>query len=119
TDIASSLTCIVVMVLVMKFWKPKNIMHLEGEQPVTHAAHRHSASAVFVAWLPYLLLGAIVLFWGSPGIKAALNRFSNGLLPASVPRSPTLLNGLLVPGLHNLVERVPPVVAKPTPYAAV
>jgi lactate permease len=119
TDVASSLSCIVVMVLVMKFWTPPNIMHLEGERTVTHAAHRHSAREVFVAWLPYLLLGTIVLIQGGADVKAALNRFTNGLLPASVPRSPTLLNGLLVPGLHNLIERVPPVVAKPTPYAAV
>src|SRR5947208_2872272 len=30
TDIASSLTCIVVMVFVLKLWKPKNIVRLEG-----------------------------------------------------------------------------------------
>src|SRR5215208_3082512 len=34
TDILSSLTCIVVMVDVLKFWKPANIMRLEGDQPV-------------------------------------------------------------------------------------
>ena len=34
TDILSSLTCIVVMVLVLKFWKPKTIMRLEGDKPV-------------------------------------------------------------------------------------
>src|SRR5215468_2135535 len=33
TDIASSLTCIAVMVLVMKFWTPRNVMHLEGDKP--------------------------------------------------------------------------------------
>ena len=31
TDILSSLTCIVVMVPVLKLWKPKNIMRLEGD----------------------------------------------------------------------------------------
>ena len=31
TDIASSLTCIVVMALVMKFWTPRNVMRLEGD----------------------------------------------------------------------------------------
>src|SRR5207249_358326 len=33
TDIASSLTCIGVMVVVMKVWTPRNLMHLEGEKP--------------------------------------------------------------------------------------
>src|ERR1041385_2569291 len=35
TDIASSLTCIAVMVLVMKLWTPRNVMYLEGEDPST------------------------------------------------------------------------------------
>src|SRR5947207_13555708 len=33
TDIMSSLTCIIVMVAVLKLWRPKRIMRLEGDQP--------------------------------------------------------------------------------------
>ena len=36
------------------------------------------------------------------------------LLPAH-----TGLNGIGVPGLHNLITRMPPVTAEPSPYAAV
>jgi len=118
TDIASSLTCIVVMVLVMKLWTPRNIMRLEGDRPVVVAALTHSAGEIFTAWLPYLLLVVFVLVWGEADVKAALNRWTNSLLPAGLPRSATLLNGLLVPGLHNMIQRVPPVVAQPSPYAA-
>ena len=119
TDIASSLTCIAVMVLVLKLWKPKTIMRLEGDTPVTVAATRHSGGELFAAWLPYLLLVVFVLAWGEADVKLAMNRWTDSLLPASVPQSPTLLNGLLVPGLHNLITRIPPVTAQPTPYAAV
>ena len=138
TDIASSLTCIAVMVLVMKFWTPRNIMHLEGDKPasvpswtpqqgvrveshgnVAVAVRKHSAVEIFSAWLPYLLLVAFVLVWGEADVKAAINRWTNSLLPSGIPRSTTLLNGLLVPGLHNMIQRVPPVVAQPSPYAAV
>jgi len=138
TDIASSLTCIAVMVLVMKVWTPRNVMHLEGDGPATipswtpghgvavqsHGsvavvARKHTGAEVFTAWLPYLLLVAFVLVWGEADIKAALNRWTNSLLPSGIPRSATLLNGLLVPGLHNMIQRVPPVVAQPSPYAAV
>ena len=137
TDIASSLTCIAVMVLVMKLWTPRNVMRLEGDTPVdvtgftppsgvrvepgaavAVATRTHSGVEIFNAWVPYLLLVAFVLVWGEADVKAALNRFTNGLLPTGIPRSPTLLNGLLVPGLHNMIQRVPPVVAQPTPYAA-
>ena len=70
-------------------------------------------------WLPYALLVLFVLVWGEPDIKAAINRFTDSLLPAWVPQSPTVLNGITVPGLHNMIERMPPVTAKPAPYAAV
>jgi lactate permease len=43
TDIVSSLTCILVMVAVLKLWKPKNIMRLDEDGPVTVAMKRHPA----------------------------------------------------------------------------
>jgi lactate permease len=119
TDIVSSLTCIIVMVIVLKVWKPKTIMRLEGDGPVTHALARHTPGQVFVAWLPYLLLVVFVLAWGEPSIKGAIDRFTNGLMPESWPRNATTLNGLNVPGLHNQIVRVPPVTPMPAPYAAV
>jgi lactate permease len=119
TDIISSLTCIAAMVLVLKFWKPKTIMRLEGDKEATVAPKHHTGGEVFKAWLPYLLLVVFVLAWGEPDIKAALNRFTDSLLPASLAQSPTVLNGILVPGLHALITRIPPVTAVPAPYAAV
>jgi lactate permease len=119
TDIVSSLTCIIVMVAVLKLWRPKTIMRLEGDGPITHAAMRHSGTDVFIAWLPYLLLVVFVLAWGEPTIKAALDRFTNGLMPGFLPRNGTTLNGINVPGLHNLIVRVPPVTNAPSPYGAV
>jgi lactate permease len=119
TDIASSLTCIAVMVLVLKLWKPKNIMRLEGDKPVAVAAKKHTPSEIFVAWLPYMLLVIFVLVWGEADVKAALNRWTDSLLPAFVPQSGTVLNGLEVPGLHNVITRIPPVTPQPAPYAAV
>jgi lactate permease len=119
TDILSSLSCIGAMVLVLKFWKPRTIFRLEGEKPATVAAHGHSAGQVFAAWLPYMLLVIFVLTWGEVSIKRGIDNFTNGLLPSFVPRSATVLNGLTVPGLHNLVTRVPPVTLSPAPYAAV
>jgi L-lactate transport len=114
TDILSSLTCIVVMVAVLKLWKPRTTMRLEGDQPVTAAPKQHPAAELLMAWTPYLLLVVFVLAWGEPAIKAALDRFTDSLLPAH-----TGLNGIGVPGLHNAITRMPPVTAQPSPYAAV
>ena len=119
TDIASSLTCIAVMVLVLKVWKPRTILRLEGDTAATGPHHEHSAAQVAAAWLPYMLLVGCVILWGAPSIKLALNRFSDGLLPRFVAKSSTVLNGLLVPWLHNAITRIPPVTPRPTPYAAV
>src|SRR5947207_13103390 len=52
TDIISSLTCIVVMVAVLKLWRPRNIMRLEGDHPTTVALERHGAGELLMAWLP-------------------------------------------------------------------
>jgi lactate permease len=119
TDIMSSLTCIAVMVLVLKFWKPKTILRLAGDKPVTTAIRKHTASELFTAWLPYMLLVAFVLVWGEAAIKLAINKWTDSLLPASLPQSATVLNGIDIPGLHNAITRIPPVTAKPAPYAAV
>jgi lactate permease len=119
TDILSSLACIIVMVFVLKFWKPKNILRLPDDKPVIEPRRvQHGAGEVFMAWMPYLLLVVFVLAWGEPSMKAVLDKFSDRLLPRFLPHA-TALNGINVPGLHNLITRVPPVTPAPAPYAAV
>jgi lactate permease len=119
TDILSSLTCIIVMVAVLKLWKPASIMRLEGDAPVTHAALKHSGREILLAWLPYMLLVVFVLAWGEPAVKAAIDRWTHSVMPSWLPQAPTGLNGVMVPGLHNAITRIPPVTAAPAPYAAV
>jgi lactate permease len=125
TDILSSLVCIVVMVAVIKAWKPKTIVRLEGDQPPA-AVTRHAPREVFRAWGPYLMLVAFVLVWGIPSVKLGINRWTDRLLPAWMPtlgtagaKTAAQLNRLTVPGLHNAITQMPPVRPKPTPYGAV
>jgi lactate permease len=118
TDIMSSLTCIVVMVAVLKLWRPGRIMRLEGDQPVAAKTKTHSAGEIVLAWSPYLLLVVCVLAAGAPAIKNAIDAHTHALLPASW-KSATVMNGLLVPGLHNMITRIPPVTPTESPYAAV
>ena len=123
TDILSSLTCIVVMIAVLKFWKPASIMRLEGDQPVSVAKSKHTGGQIFMAWAPYLLLVVFVLAWGERSIKPTINELGNSLIPATLPTIAGSADGMVatrlaVPGLHNQITRVEPVVPKPTPYAA-
>ena len=57
------------------------------------------------AWAPWAILTVLVFLWGLPQIKNLLNGISS-------PK-------LQVAGLHNLIERVPPVVPVAAPEAAV
>jgi lactate permease len=103
TDILSALASISAMVLLMKVWKPAQTFRLPNDEPIVENRPRHRAGAVFMAWLPYILLVAFVLSWGYPPIKAALDGVT-----ARVP----------VAGLHNMIQRMPPVTPAPQPYAA-
>jgi lactate permease len=121
TDILSSLTCIIVMVAVLKLWKPANIMRLEGDKPVSVTMSKHSGGEIFMAWMPYLLLVVFVLVWGEQEIKPQINALADSLLPSTLPTvagTGLLAERLMVPGLHNLITRIPPVVPTPAPYAA-
>jgi L-lactate transport len=104
TDILSALVSISAMVLLMKVWKPAHTFRLPGDEPVVRAHPKHPAGTLLIAWMPYLLLVAFVLLWGYVPLKA-------------------LLDGVTVrievPGLHNMIQRIPPVTAAPQPYAAV
>jgi lactate permease len=102
-DILAAMATIAVLVGVMKVWRPATTFRLEGDAPAK-PHHAHGATAAWLAWAPYILLVIFVLAWGYQPIKAWLDGWTLRLS---------------VPGLHNLVERVPPVTADPSPYAAV
>ncbi|HVZ59336.1 MAG TPA: L-lactate permease, partial [Terriglobales bacterium] len=115
TDILSSLATLGALVALLKVWQPaatetKNVTmaagHSHAGQHSASAAAHHDRSTgeVLWAWAPYALLVVFVLVWGSKPVGAKLESFSVAFQ---------------WPGLHNLVQRVPPVVAKPSPYAAV
>jgi L-lactate transport len=97
-DLAALLAAIVALVglfLLLKVWKPAD--------SVAATPHRHTGGGVLLAWSPYLTLVVFVLLWGLDDVKLILNK------------------GTFVfnwPGLHNMVQRIPPVVTKPSPYAA-
>jgi len=125
TDILSSLSCILVMVVFMKVWKPREILRLEGDKQATVTIKKNTPGQVFTAWLPYVLLVVAVLTFGEPSIKSKINAWTDGFMPDNVraepithPTAAARLNRIMVPGLHNMITQVPPVVAKKTPYAA-
>ncbi|HLJ18205.1 MAG TPA: L-lactate permease [Bryobacteraceae bacterium] len=130
TDIIGSLAAMGALVILLNIWKPRECFHLpsnsrtkrEGDSDPSGVAwpsastvrvagtaeativRRHSGTEVFYAWAPYGLLVIFVLLWGLGPVKHWLEMVT------------LKINW---PGLHNLVVRTPPVVSKPSPYAAV
>jgi len=103
TDILSALSAMGAVVVAIKLWKPTGSVKLEGDQGMQAIELRHTGRELFLAWSPYMLLVIFVLLWGMEPVKGWLN-------------SVNVSFGW--PGLHNRILRMPPVVAKPSPYAA-
>jgi len=104
--IVAAASTIVVLVVFLRFWKPKRILNAAGEDITNRVRQRfdHSTGATVKAWLPWVVLSLVVFVWGIPQVSKVLN-------------TPTI--SIPVAGLHNVVWRVPPVVLKATAEAAV
>ncbi|MBB6577810.1 lactate permease [Comamonas odontotermitis] len=113
-DIIAAIVSMVCLIGFLRIWQPKNIWRStslkgrdngESEGDAPRAITRHSRADVIRAWTPWAILTVFVFIWGLPSVKAALN----GLFSPSFPMS----------GLHNMIEKVPPVVPNPTKEGAV
>jgi lactate permease len=105
-DVVASVTSMAAVALFLRLWQPRERWGLDGvETAAPEAAHGYARAEVARAWVPWIILSVLVFVWGLPQTKALLDGLSVIRLP--------------VPGLHNLVQRVPPVVAAPAPEPAV
>ena len=114
-DIGASLISMACLIGFLKIWRPKTLWtspklrtrdDSAGTAPVPALSTRKPTRAeVWKALTPWIIVCAILLVWGTGWFKAAVN--------------PIFTWNYHVPGLDNLIDKVPPVVAKPTPEAAV
>ena len=144
-DIMGGVVSIVATVAFLHLWKPKRIWRFDYDQkeaplPPPTASISDQAGAdwapadfdglatvktyparqVLKAWMPFAVLSLIVLLWGLPKIKLALNQATTPAFKVTLPDGKVRPGppGWDVPYLHNAVYRAAPVVAKPTPEAA-
>jgi len=69
-DVAGSITCFICLMILLKFWRPAQVLGYGGT-PVaagTLAADHHGLSPpeIFQAWLPIIVLVAVVVAWTGP-----------------------------------------------------
>ena len=104
-DIISAILSMGAIVVLMKFWRPKDMQ----ENAVTKDAALEAVPVdgpAWKAWLPWVFLSVFVFLWGLPVIKKALN--NAWFAPA-----------FEMPLLHKAIMRVPPVVVQPEAESAI
>jgi lactate permease len=125
TDIIAAITSMVCLIVFLKVWRPRTIWGLqgqEGEQRAARGHHGYSRAEVIRAWLPWLVLSVCVFCWGTNTGKKIMNT-PEKVFPSmntwSTPPSKITNPQFPVTGLNKLSQRMPPVVVKPAPEAAV
>lgn len=110
-DIIASICSMGALTLFLRVWQPATIWRSTQrgeahEGPVAEAAtNKYTSEQVFKSWLPWIVLSVCVFLWGIPQVKAWLD----SVFTLSIP----------VGGLHQLVQKVPPVVGTATAESAI
>ncbi len=119
-DIGASLISMACLVAFMRVWRPKEIwtspaLRTRDDSAVTLARPTPlgagatpplaSREEVIRAWVPWIILSVIVAIWGTGWFKALVNPIFTWSYP--------------VPGLHNMVQKVAPIVANPVAEPAI
>ena len=115
-DIGASLISMGALILFLKVWQPKELWlspQLRGkdESAATMAPVKPmdktplTQSQLWSAMLPWIIVCVVMLIWGNGSFKT----WTNSIFTWNYP----------VPDLHNMINKVPPVAAKPTPEGAV
>src|SRR5712672_773756 len=115
-DIGASLISMGCLILFLKVWQPRVLWlspALRGKdesaatmKPVTPMDKTPLTQAqLWSALLPWIIVCVVMLIWGNGAFKT----WANSIFTWNYP----------VPHLHNMINKVPPVAAKPTPQGAV
>jgi len=113
-DIGASLISMACLVLFLKVWQPKELwlspaLRGKDESAATAQAPKPikpvASGEMWFALLPWIIVCAVLLIWGTNAFKGAVNPWATW--------------NYAVPDLHNMINKVAPIVAKPTPEGAV
>src|SRR6185369_15712555 len=115
-DIGASLISMGCLILFLRVWQPKQLwlspaLRGKDESAATMTTPRPmdktplTQSQLWSALLPWIIVCVVMLVWGNGAFKT----WANSIFTWNYP----------VPDLHNMINKVPPVAAKPTPEAAV
>jgi lactate permease len=114
-DVVASLVSMACLIGFLKIWQPKELwlspaLRSRDDSVGTMPNQRVNNDPVTTAEMwrgltPWIIVCAVLLIWGTGWFKALVN--------------PIFTVTYTVEGLHNMIQKVPPVVAKPTAEGAV
>src|SRR6201747_589991 len=115
-DIGASLISMGCLILFLKVWQPKELwlspaLRGKDESAATMQAVKKmdttklTSAQLWGALMPWIIVCIVMLIWGNGAFKT----WANSIFTWNYP----------VPELHNMINKVPPVAAKPTPESAV
>jgi lactate permease len=115
-DIGASLISMGCLILFLKVWQPKELwlsaaLRGNDESAATMSAVKTidktplTQAQLWSALMPWIIVCVVMLIWGNGAFKT----WANSIFTWNYP----------VPELHNMINSVPPVAAKPTPQGAV
>jgi lactate permease len=114
-DVGASLISMACLIGFLKIWQPKELWlspalrtrdDSVGTMPTKTVSNAPvTTGEMWQGLIPWIIVCGVLLIWGTGWFKAAVN--------------PIFTVSYTVEGLHNLVQKVPPVVAKPTAEGAV
>jgi lactate permease len=115
-DIGASLISMGCLILFLKVWQPKKLwlspaLRGNDESTATMAPAKPmdktplTQAQLWSSLLPWIIVCIVMLVWGNGAFKT----WANSIFTWNYP----------VPDLHNMINKVPPVAAKPTPEGAV
>ena len=115
-DITAAIASLVSLTILLKYWKPKHIFRFQDkdlqvdETIIKQARKQYSVAQIAKAWSPFLILTAMVTVWSIKPFKDLFVK--DGALS-------DLVVSIKVPYLHQLIQKLPPVVPEIKDYDAI
>jgi lactate permease len=114
-DIGASLISMACLIGFLKIWQPAKVwtspaLRTHDDSASTMPAKpvtmkKYTRGEVWLSLLPWIIVCAVLLLWGTNWFKAQVNPWATW--------------NYAVPELHNMINKVAPVAARPTPEGAV
>ncbi|MFC2994740.1 L-lactate permease [Acinetobacter sichuanensis] len=115
-DITAAIAALVSLTILLKFWKPKHIFRFANEDSsidenlAAQKQQKYSIAQIAKAWSPFAILTAMVTIWSIQPFKALFAK--DGALA-------DLVISIKVPFLHQMIQKMPPVVNEIKDYDAI